>query len=331
MPMSHARFAVLARAASALALAGLLVCAHAAELGQAVVRSHIGQPLVADIELTQLADPAVAVVVRLAHPDVYKGANITMHPALSTLNMSVMRRDGRQFLHITSLKPVESEYVHLFVELVEGGKRNVRAETLWLTPDPTPAPPPKPAPVAVTPEPATPIAAPAPLAKPAAPPPRPALVIPSPVPAPRSCPSVEQVKACAETDYKNGLLSAQIVELEEKVKALELAMKGKADPVPAPIAKAAPPKLAPPLPLKPAAPKKVEEGLPWLLIGGVLILLAAIGGAVFFVLKRRKGKPAEPAEPAEAGSPGWFARLAARLRRTKTGPAPVEPELPKEG
>lgn len=330
MPMHHTRFASLARAASALAMVAVLSCAHAAELGETVVRSHIGQPLIADIELTQLADPSVAVVVRLAHPDVYKGANIAMHPVLSSLNMSVMRRDGRQFLHITSIKPVDSEYLHLFVELIEGNKRNVRAETLWLTPDPTPAPPPKPAPVAA-PAPA-PVAAatPAPLVLPPKPAPilpKPALVIPSPPPAARTCPTAEQVQACAETDYKNGLLSAQIVELEEKVKALELAMKGRTELPPAELPTAAPARLGPPPPVKAAAPKK-EAGLPWLLIGGGLALLAAIGGGLFFFLKRRKGKAGDAPD---APAPGKMAGLLARLRRKKADAPQVEPELPKEG
>ncbi|WP_036252827.1 FimV family protein, partial [Massilia sp. BSC265] len=77
--------------------------AEAAELGEPRVSSFIGQPLVADIELTMLEDAANPVQVRLAHPNVYRGANIGMPAVLSSLRMSVMQRDGRQFLHITSL------------------------------------------------------------------------------------------------------------------------------------------------------------------------------------------------------------------------------------
>ena len=342
-PMPRLRFAVSARCASALVLAGLLTCAQAAELGEAIVRSHIGQPLIADIELTHLADPSVAVVVRLAHPDVYKGANIAMHPVLSNLNMSVMRRDGRQFLHVTSTRQVDSQYVHLFLELIEGGKRNIRAETLWLTPDPAPAPPPAPAPAplgakpeAAAPAPAPSAAAlPAPLAarpalpKPEAPAAR-VLKLPPAASAAATCPSAEQVKACAETDYKNGLLSAQIVELEEKVKALELAMKGSGVAAPdvtrAAAAKAA--KTPPPPPPK-AVPKKKEEGFPWLLVAAIAAGLAILGAAVFYFLRRRKAGAAATAEDVAADSAAWYARLAGRLRRKPKDPAPVEPELPK--
>ncbi|WP_322404738.1 hypothetical protein [Massilia luteola] len=141
---------------ASLALAAF-VPAHAAELGDPRVASHIGQPLVADVELTMLEDPATPVRVRVASPEVYDGAGIAMPPVLSSLNLSVMRRDGRQFLHVTSLRPVGADHVHLYLELVDKGDRAVRLATLWLTPDPNPAPAPAPARVAgpvVVPEPA---------------------------------------------------------------------------------------------------------------------------------------------------------------------------------
>ena len=325
--------------ARTLVLALLFTCAQAAELGETVVRSYIGQPLIADIELTALADPNVAVQVRLAHPDVYKGANIAMHPVLSGLNMSVMRRDARQFLHITSVKQVDSEYLHLFVELIEGGKRSVRAETLWLGKDPSPPPPPRPPP----PPPPAPT-----LPKPLAPPPQlqpqlqpppqvPAFVAPAvarltparapasanrfaqPVPA-SSCPSSEQVKACAAVDVENGLLNAQIVELEEKVKALELAIRGNAafaEVAAKPVAKAPTP---PPPPPKTVARKK--EGFPWLISMGVLALLAGIGGATYYLVKKRKLKGADPDAVAATA---WYSRMAGKLKRKSKGAAPAEP------
>jgi pilus assembly protein FimV len=150
---------------------------HAAELGEAQVLSYLGQALVANVELTSLDDPNSPVRVRLANPDVYRGANIAMPPVLSSLNITMTRQGGRQFLHLTSLKPVESRHLHVYLELLDGGQRSVRLVTLWLTPDPNPAPPP-PVPEAV-PEapkaqilPAPPLPAPArkpaPLARPAA-------------------------------------------------------------------------------------------------------------------------------------------------------------------
>lgn len=322
--MLRHRIAFLLALFCALQLSGLLACARAAELGEPVVRSHIGQPLIADIELTGLADASAAVGVRLANADVYRGANIGMHPILSNLTMSVMRRDGRQFLHITSVRPVDSENLHLFLDLTEGSRRNVRTVTLWLTPDPTPAPKPLPAPLPAQ------LAVPAPV--PVAAPVRPPTPVPPPVPPPErvrparvinvpssglTCPqpqfSQEQITSCAAMDYKNGLLSAQIVELEDKVKRLQVVIGDKVE-APAPATVKPSVALAPPKPAPKAVPKE-EGGFPWLLVLGIFLVLALIGAGVWFVLSRRKGKTVETAA---ADSVAWYARLAGRFRRKST-------------
>lgn len=311
--LSFCRFALVLLLSQAIAGA-----ACAAELGEPVVRSHIGQPLVADVELTLLADPGTAVGVRMAHADVYKGANIAIPPVLSSVNMSVMKRDGRQFLHITSIRPVNAEYLHLFLELTEGGKRNVRTVTLWLTPDPTPAPPPAPVPPPVA-APAPAAVAPAPLAAP-----RPVRVLTLP-PAPAAvCPqpkfSAEQIQACEAMDQKNAQLSAQIVDLEAKVRVLQLAIEGKGTAA-ASASASAKPVPAPPPPKKAV---KQEAGFPWLaVIGGVLLLLAAAGAGVWYFLKRRKAGTAPEAPPTDAGPP-WHKRLLAKLKRApEAAPAPA--------
>jgi hypothetical protein len=229
---------------------------HAAELGEAQVRSHLGQALVADVELTLLDDPGSPVRVRLANPDVYRGANIAMPAVLSSLNMTVMRRDGRQFLHLTSLKPVESRHLHVYLELLDGGQRSVRLVTLWLTPDPSPAPPPVPAPVPV-PEapkaqaepapPAVPVRKPAPVVRPAAAlqggeeyveaapkrvakvaptkktvaPPKPVPEAPAEAPSCAPQPSTEHLNACVALGEKNAALRHDLARLEDKVKTLQ--------------------------------------------------------------------------------------------------------------
>ena len=287
---------------SGLILGCWLALAQAAELGEVAVRSFIGQPLVADIELTGMADPAVPVQVRLANPNVYRGANIAVPPVLSSVTMSVMRRDQRQFLHITSIKPAEAEHVHLFLELNDGVKRHLRQVTLWLSPDP--APPPPPAPVAVAP--------PAAAVVPEPPPPR------ARAAAPAACPQVnaEQLRTCAALDYKNGLLSARIVELEEKVKQLQASIEGRVEPVaheaPAPAVHPTPP---PP----PRKPKKEKAPFPWLLVGGGIAFLLVVGGAVFVLLKRRKAKAGQ------APSSGLLSRLTSRFKRKPADVAAAEP------
>jgi pilus assembly protein FimV len=237
--------------------------------------------------------------------------------------MSVMRRDGRQFLHITSIKALESEYVHLFLELADGTRRDIRGVTLWLTPDPQPAPPPKaavaaPAPVAPPPASVEPLAA----ADPALPPAAPAKPSPLRAPAAACKPqyTADQIRTCAALDYKNGALTAQIVELEEKVRVLQLSLEGKkpslAASASAPVeaAHAAPPPIKgpPKLAVPPVKPKPAVAPFPWLWIGiGVAVLLLAAGGGFWF-WKRKKGTKGEA--PA-ASKPGMLARLKARFSK----------------
>jgi pilus assembly protein FimV len=126
----------------ALAGAALIAsAAQAAELGDITTRSYIGQPLAADIELVSLTpDEINALQVRLAQPDVFRGANVTMNPALSSVRLSVVKRDQKQFLHVTTTRAIDADYVHLYVELSAAGRQEVRLATVWLQADPNPAP-----------------------------------------------------------------------------------------------------------------------------------------------------------------------------------------------
>ncbi|NVM76606.1 pilus assembly protein FimV [Duganella sp. SG902] len=127
----------------ALALAGAV---QAAELGDIAPRSYIGQPLAVDIDLVSLTpEEANGLQVRLAAQDVYRGANVTMNPALASVRMQVERRGGKPVLHVTTARAVEADYLHLYVELGVPGKQEVRLATVWLQRDPNPPPTPVPA------------------------------------------------------------------------------------------------------------------------------------------------------------------------------------------
>lgn len=325
----------------------LLICAllagasQAAELGEPRVSSHIGQSLVADVELVMLDDPAKPVAVRLAHPEVYRGAGIDMAPVLSTLTLSVMRRDGRQFLHVTSLKPVDTPHLHLYLELQDGSQHNVRLATLWLSPDPNPAPPPAPAPLPVAAAvqapvvaqvPVQPAKAPAlPVARPPAPKPAPKPALPKPAPKEEAPPAdkhlaaappaacapqpVPDTNACVVLGAKNAMLREQLGQLEDKVKVLQVAMGAPASSVMPPV--------------KPYKPKKKKEEpppapeMPWALAGGAIAAVLALL-ALLLVRRRRKGaRPARRAEP----TVGLLARLRARFQRKPAPPKVAEPTL----
>ncbi|MDB5962408.1 MAG: hypothetical protein JWP59_3702, partial [Massilia sp.] len=60
---------------AAVLLASCCVSANAVELGDAHMRSFIGQPLSADIELTGLATDSATVQAAVADADVYRGAS----------------------------------------------------------------------------------------------------------------------------------------------------------------------------------------------------------------------------------------------------------------
>ncbi|MGW8391082.1 type IV pilus assembly protein FimV [Pseudoduganella sp. HUAS MS19] len=125
--------------ALALPLLAAVLCGslRAAELGEIKVNSHIGQQLSADIELVDLTAADLAdIQARLANPDVFKGANVAMPPALGGLYISVAKRDNKRFLHLTTLQPVNADALHLFLELNSGGRQIIRAASLWLTPEP---------------------------------------------------------------------------------------------------------------------------------------------------------------------------------------------------
>lgn len=291
------------RLGGAVILSGLLTCAQAVELGEPLVRSHIGQPLSADVELTGLASETASVQAALADPDVYRVASISMHPALSSLNITIVRRDGKRYLRLASPKTVDSENVHLFFVLTENGRQSVRGTTLWFTPDPTPAPPPVKAPPVI----------PAPAAAPAvAAAPGPAVAAPklrfAPAPQPVTCAprfTSAQLGARAALDSRNAALSARIVELEDKVKVLTAAMRGAAAP-PA-LVKPAPAKLVPVQPAKPAGKA------PWLFIGiASALVFALIGVLALILLRKRKGARVKTA-PIVKPKPGFIANLRDRV------------------
>jgi hypothetical protein len=274
---------------AAFVLVSALVPVHAAELGDPRVTSHIAQPLVADVELTMLDDAATPVQVRVASPEVYHGAGIAVPPVLSSLNLSVMRRDGRQFLHVTSLRPVDADHVHLYLELVDKGQRAVRLATLWLTPDPNPAPPPVPAPISAPVSAPAPVQAPAPLsdsvlraqverarvahaapvARPEvakAPPPPPKLVARRPQPLASAKPEAhppacarpaEEVQACAGLGVKNDELRTRLGQVEDRMKKLQVSLSA-----PAVAHEAAKPEIKPEPPKEAAKPAAQAEAPP---------------------------------------------------------------------
>jgi pilus assembly protein FimV len=347
MPSQRLTARTLALALLAAALCGPL---RAAELGEVKVNSHIGQQLSADIELVDLTPADLAdLQARLASADVFKGAGLEMRPELSGMYITVARRDNKRILHLTTLQPISADALHLFLELNSGGRKIIRAASLWLTPEPpgqrvaapptveAPPAPPKPA-IAPAPVPATATSAEAGLseaaqraiayrrqqamapAAPAEPPPQPApqaaprkpavkRTAPAAAPA-ETCAPAKQVEAEAQQCHA---MTSKLEDIEGKVQRLQKALVAAAPAATAPPAPAAAKPAA--APAKPdAAPAKPETapakpgatavkpavaadlaGNPRkrliMIAAGALAGLAALGGLIFLLRKRRAKGP----------------------------------------
>lgn len=109
--------------------------AAAAGLGKLTVLSSLGQPLVAEIELTSVAsDEAATLAAKLASPEAFQQANIDLNPSLLGLQFSIEQTGTRQFVRVTSPQPMNEPFVDLLLEVSASNGRLVREYTFLLDP-----------------------------------------------------------------------------------------------------------------------------------------------------------------------------------------------------
>ncbi|WP_196391466.1 type IV pilus assembly protein FimV, partial [Ralstonia solanacearum] len=125
--------------AVAIAAASLLLIqpvAHAAGFGALHVRSSLGQPLQADIDLTGVTEEeAQNLVAKLASPDAYQRAGLTYNPIVSALRASLVRQSGGSYVvRVISAQPVAEPFVDILVDLTWASGRVSRAYTFLLDP-----------------------------------------------------------------------------------------------------------------------------------------------------------------------------------------------------
>lgn len=170
------------RLALAIALGATAGQAYAFGLGGIRVQSALGQPLRAEIDITQLsADEASSLKVGVAPPDAFQAAKLQYSSALSGIRIKLERSpDGRAYLRVTSSSPINEPFLDLLIRAQWSSGQLSRDYTLLLDPPNFQAAPstaqvpvqaPSPAP-SVAAAPATPVA--------------PALQTPSQAPAPTS-------------------------------------------------------------------------------------------------------------------------------------------------
>ncbi|MEF2250045.1 MULTISPECIES: type IV pilus assembly protein FimV [Ralstonia solanacearum species complex] len=125
--------------AVAIAVAILLLvqpAAGAAGFGSLRVRSNLGQPLQAEIDLIGITEQeGQHLAVRLASAEAYQRAGLTYNPIVSTLRASLVRSsDGGYVVRIRSAQPIGEPIVDILVDLTWGSGRLSRAYTFLLDP-----------------------------------------------------------------------------------------------------------------------------------------------------------------------------------------------------
>lgn len=110
--------------------------AQAASLGNLTVRSFLGHPLQAEIDLIAVRkDEASTLEVRLASPEAYRQADMQYGAVLTGIRLSVERRpNGSFYVRVMSTRAVNEPFVNLVVELSSSSGRFTRQYTALIDP-----------------------------------------------------------------------------------------------------------------------------------------------------------------------------------------------------
>lgn len=108
----------------------------AAGMGSITVRSLLGQPLVADIELTIRDKRELdGLSARIASADALRNAGVPNTTALLGLKASIHTgKDGRSFIRVESVQRVTEPTMKLLIELSSAGVQSLREYNVLLEP-----------------------------------------------------------------------------------------------------------------------------------------------------------------------------------------------------
>ncbi|WP_201964935.1 FimV/HubP family polar landmark protein [Ramlibacter ginsenosidimutans] len=109
---------------SALALAAALAFGLASPdvlalaLGRVTVRSALGEPLRAEVDVPEISPDEVASLrANIASPDTFRSRGMDYNPALGNVTISLQRRpDGSHFLQLASDRPVNEPFVDVILQ-----------------------------------------------------------------------------------------------------------------------------------------------------------------------------------------------------------------------
>ena len=108
--------------------------ADAAALGKLTVKSALGQPLNAEIELSAVTEGEDgSLQPHIASVDAFKSAGIDYNPILQSLHFAVAKHDdGRQYISITSSQAINEPFVDMLLELGGNGSGHLLREYTFL-------------------------------------------------------------------------------------------------------------------------------------------------------------------------------------------------------
>ena len=135
MGKPHWRATALA-IATAVLLAVSASDASALALGRITVLSALGEPLRADIEVPEAtAEELASLRAAIASPEAFRAAGFDYNPAMANIQITLLRRpDGRNFLRLSSPRPVNDPFIDLILEANWASGRMVRDYTMLFDP-----------------------------------------------------------------------------------------------------------------------------------------------------------------------------------------------------
>lgn len=138
LPLNGLRLSVLGTAV-AVVLGIASADASAFALGQLKVQSALGEPLRAEIDVTEMAAAeADSLKISVASADAFKNAGVPYNAALSDVKATLQRRAGGQYVvRLTGSRPLNDPFVDLLLEANGSSGRMVRDYTVLLDPPAT--------------------------------------------------------------------------------------------------------------------------------------------------------------------------------------------------
>ncbi|MGR4870778.1 FimV/HubP family polar landmark protein [Variovorax sp. LARHSF232] len=123
-----------------MALLALSTDASALALGKLNVRSALGEPLRAEIEVTEItAAEADGLRINIASPAAFGAAGVTYNPALGDVRVNLQRRaDGRYIISLNGNRSMNDPFIDLLMEANWSAGRVVRDYTVLLDPPSSP-------------------------------------------------------------------------------------------------------------------------------------------------------------------------------------------------